>query len=312
MVFLIKVPKGELMRTICSTALVSACAMRFVAASAVFAVALCFSAVGVQAASAPLAGNTIYLGGQRAKELKMPVVAFDHAAHAKANACGSCHAADPGVEKNSAGLPVNIMQTPVFSAFAGMNSSDPAARKEAFHAACATCHAQKGAGPSLAQCRRLPHHCRCRKAARSKALQAADGRLPAPAASDLRRVPRKGAAGLAPGAILAENDPQRCVTCHHAKDFSPTLPPNIDSCRTCHESGPGSALAAKDAAYTPPPLRAAAHEVCMKCHASLAEQKLPHGPVDCATCHDKARFEALPRFEASPSIMTMDRPTAWC
>ena len=97
MVFLIKVPKGELMRTICSTALVSACAMRFVAASAVFAVALCFSAVGVLAASAPLAGNTIYLGGQRAKELKMPVVAFDHAAHAKANACASCHAADPGV-----------------------------------------------------------------------------------------------------------------------------------------------------------------------------------------------------------------------
>ena len=97
MVFLIKVPKGELMRTICSTALVSACAMRFVAASALVAAALCFSAVGVQAASAPLAGNTIYLGGQRAKELKMPVVAFDHAAHAKANACASCHAANPGV-----------------------------------------------------------------------------------------------------------------------------------------------------------------------------------------------------------------------
>ncbi len=309
MVFLIKVPKGELMRTICSTALVSACAMRFVAASALVAAALCFSAVGVQAASAPLAGNTIYLGGQRAKELKMPVVAFDHAAHAKANACASCHAANPGVEKNSAGLPVNIMQTPVFSAFAGVNSSDPAARKEAFHAACATCHAQKGAGPSLAQCRD------CHTIADAAKLPAQKPYKPQMDASLHQRhltsgaFPVKAQPGLAPGAILAENDPQRCVTCHHAKDFSPTLPPNIDSCRTCHESGPGSALATRDAAYTPPPLRAAAHEVCMKCHASLAEQKLPHGPVDCATCHDKARFEALPRFEASPSIMTMDRPT---
>ena len=309
MVFLIKVPKGELMRTVYSTALVSACAMRFMAAGALVAAALCFSAAGVQAASAPLAGNTIYLGGQRAKELKMPVVAFDHAAHAKANACASCHAADPGVEKNSAGLPVNILQTPVFSAFAGVNSSDPDVRKAAFHAACTSCHAQKGAGPALAQCRD------CHSLADAAHLPAQKPFKPQMDASLHQRhltsgaFPVKTQPGLAPGAILVENDPQRCVTCHHAKDFSPTLPPAIDSCRTCHESGPGSALATRDAAYAPPPLRAAAHEVCMKCHASLAEQKLPHGPVDCATCHDRARFEALPRFEASPSIMTMDRPT---
>lgn len=309
MVFLIKVPKGELMRTINSTAHVFACAMRFVAASALLATVLCFSAAGVQAASAPLSGNTIYLGGQRAKELKMPVVAFDHAAHAKANACASCHAADPNVEKNSAGLPINIMQTPVFSAFAGVNSSNPDVRKEAFHAACISCHAQKGAGPALAQCRD------CHSVADAARLPAQKPFKPQMDASLHQRhllsgaFPVKAQPGLAPGAILAENDPQRCVACHHAKDFSPTLPPTVDSCRTCHESGPGSALATRDSAYTPPPLRAAAHEVCMKCHASLAEQKLPHGPVDCATCHDKARFEALPRFEASPSIMTMDRPT---
>lgn len=110
------------------------------AASALCAVALCFAAPAVMAAeSAPLAGNVVYLGGQHVKELKMPVVAFDHAAHAKANACASCHAAAPGVEKNSAGLPVNIMQTPVFSAFAGVASSDKDERKVAFHAACASC-----------------------------------------------------------------------------------------------------------------------------------------------------------------------------
>ena len=132
------------MRTTHTTALISACAMRFMAVSAVFAVMLCFSAAGARAASAPFAGDTIYLGGERSKQLKMPVVAFDHAAHAKVNACASCHAADPAVEKNSAGLPISIMETPVFSAFAGMNSADPDARKAAFHTACASCHAAKG------------------------------------------------------------------------------------------------------------------------------------------------------------------------
>ena len=279
------------------------------AASALCAVALCFAAPAVKAAdSAPLAGNVVYLGGQRAKELKMPVVAFDHAAHAKANACASCHASAPGVEKNSAGLPVNIMQTPVFSAFAGVVSSDKDDRKVAFHAACATCHAQKG-GPSLAQCRS------CHSVDDTAKLPTQKPYKPQMDASLHQRhltsgaFPAKPQAGLAAGAIMAENDPQRCVACHHAKGFAPDLPPTVDSCRTCHASGPGTALATKDAAFTPPPLRAAAHEVCMKCHASLAEQKQPHGPVDCATCHDKARFEALPRFEASPSIMTMDRPT---
>ena len=309
MVFSIKVPKGELMRTTCSTARVSACVGRFMAASALCAVALCFAAPAAMAAeSAPLAGNIVYLGGQHVKELKMPVVAFDHAAHAKANACASCHAAAPGVEKNSAGLPVNIMQTPVFSAFAGVASSDKDERKVAFHAACASCHAQKG-GPSLAQCRS------CHSVDDTAKLPTQKPFKPQMDASLHQRhltsgaFPAKPQAGLAAGAIMAENDPQRCVACHHAKGFAPDLPPTVDSCRTCHASGPGTALATRDAAFTPPPLRAAAHEVCMKCHASLAEQKQPHGPVDCATCHDKARFEALPRFEASPSIMTMDRPT---
>ena len=308
--FQIKVPKGELMQTTFSTASIYACATRLAVACALLAAALGCSASGVLAAeSAPLAGNVIYLGGQRARELKMPVVAFDHAAHAKANACVSCHAADPGVEKNSAGLPVNIMQTPVFSAFAGVASSDQAERKLAFHAACASCHAQKGAGPAQAQCRT------CHSVADGAQLPAQKPFKPQMDASLHQRhltsgaFPAKPPKGLAEGAILAENDPQRCVACHHAKDFSPMLPPTVDACRTCHASGPGSALAVKDAVYTPPPLRAAAHEVCMKCHVSLMEQKQPHGPVDCATCHDKARFDALPRFEASPAIMTMDRPT---
>ena len=70
MVFSIKVPKGELMRTTCSTARVSACVGRFMAASALCAVALCFAAPAVMAAeSAPLAGNVVYLGGQHVKEL---------------------------------------------------------------------------------------------------------------------------------------------------------------------------------------------------------------------------------------------------
>ena len=297
------------MRTTHTTAQISACAMRCMAVSAVFAVTLCFFAAGVQAASAPFAGDTIYLGGERAKQLKMPVVAFDHAAHAKVNACASCHAADPKVEKNRAGLPISIMETPVFSAFAGMNSADPDTRKAAFHTACASCHAAKGAGPAQAQCRT------CHSVADASQLPVQKPFKPQMDASLHQRHLTSGAfaakpgAGLAAGAILADNDPQRCVSCHHAKDFSPTLPPTIDSCRTCHESGPGTALATKDALFTPPPLRAAAHEVCMKCHVAQAEQKLAHGPVDCATCHDKARFEALPRFETSPSIMTMDRPT---
>ena len=265
---------------------------------------LAFGVARAAEPAAPFAGNVIYLGGQRAGQLKMPVVAFDHAAHAKANQCGSCHAVDPGVEKNSAGLPVSIMQTPVFSAFAGINSEDPAQRKAAFHAACVSCHTRQGVGPAAAQCRT------CHSVADKAQLPAAKPFKPQMDAS-LHQIhltsgafPAKPPHGVAAGAILAENDQQRCVVCHHAKDFSPLLPPTVDSCRSCHESGPGSALATKDAMFTPPPLRAAAHEVCLKCHASLAEQKQPHGPLDCATCHDKAKFEALPRFSADPAIMT--------
>ena len=169
------------------------------AVCALLAVVLCFAAPDVRAGeSAPLAGNVVYLGGQRAKELKMPVVAFDHAAHAKANACASCHAAAPGVEKNSAGLPVNIMQTPVFSAFAGVASSDKDERKMAFHAACATCHAQKGVGPSLAQCRNC-HSVDDTAQLPVQALQAANGRLAAPAASDLRGLSGQAAGGAGCG-----------------------------------------------------------------------------------------------------------------
>ena len=288
-----------------SRALLSVSAFVLLAATAVG----CPAFGGEGPRPAPFAGDVIYLGGERVKDLKMPVVAFDHAAHARKNDCASCHSAAPDVEKNSAGLPENIMQTPVFSAFAGMNSAAPSARKLAFHAACASCHARKGAGPAPAQCRA------CHSVADAAQLPAGKPFKPQMDASLHQRHLTSGAFpaipghGLAPGAILAENDAQRCVACHHSKNFDKKLPPNVDSCRSCHESGPGTGLALADLAYTLPPLRAAAHEVCMKCHAALAELKQPHGPLDCATCHDKNRFEALPRFEASPSIMTMDRPT---
>jgi len=70
MVFQIKVPKGELMRTTFSTASIYAYAMRLAVACALSAAALGCSASGALAAEpAPLAGNVIYLGGQRVREL---------------------------------------------------------------------------------------------------------------------------------------------------------------------------------------------------------------------------------------------------
>jgi hypothetical protein len=56
-------------------------------------------------------------------------------------------------------------------------------------------------------------------------------------------------------------------------------------------------------------MRVAGHENCLSCHAKNAAGKKAHGPLHCANCHDKTRFEALPNLTRNPSILTMERPT---
>ena len=252
-------------------------------------------------------GEVVFLGGTRAKDLHLPVVAFDHAAHAKDIECSRCHVVQKS--ENNGNMPRDIAEKPAFSGFNGILTSDPEQRKRAYHAACVNCHTEKGSSPALAQCRT------CHTRGNTALLPGDSPFKPVMDVSLHRRhllsdaFPAKPGKDLAPGAIMAENDPQRCAACHHPPLFNKDLSPELDACRACHQSGPGSGVSLRKDWPTPPHLRMAAHETCLRCHAELATQKKAHGPLDCDSCHNKERFEALPRIEGNPSLLTMDRPT---
>lgn len=281
---------------------------RFVLLAAVLlpvlaAAAAAQSAQPKAAAPAPLAGDVVFLGGERAAQLTMPATAFDHARHARQLPCADCHKAQGGEARPA----------PAFKTFADIREDTPSGRKNAYHDACASCHAERSVegkrGPALGQCRA------CHTVADPAALPRGGVFKPAFSASLHEKhllsgdFPAAPAQGLEPTAILADNSPERCRACHHAPRHAKDQPPRTDSCRACHVSGPGTGTLAPTDEGAPPSLRVAGHAACLSCHTRKAEAKKAHGPTDCSGCHDKARFLARPRLPADPSLLTMQRPT---
>lgn len=266
---------------------------------------------GGKASGSPASGSGIVImdadayGGKR----EMPLVSFDHDRHYRAvkedgKTCFACH------EEAPAGAMAD------FGVVANTGGKEGSARKNAFHDTCIGCHSEKGflsrSGPDAPECRAC-HTGAAKpdifKPAFDKALHYTHLNSTQDTTPALRV---KSLSGLESGAILSKTAEANCVTCHHLVMGLGQETAEPDKCGYCHDPGAaGGALntAVKD--MNRPLLDAAEHKRCLNCHVqNLDALGEAVGPIECAGCHDAARWAGYRRKAPQDATIYVKQPAA--
>lgn len=209
---------------------------------------------------------------------EMPPVFFLHDQHTEAlkgQDCATCHVRETDDSR-------------LKFAFKKVDGAGEKSDMDFFHANCIGCHgeiAAKGtkSGPTESQCR-LCH---------VTSPEFAGNRQPIAFDRSLHHRHEKNPR-IRP---IAATDTDNCSACHHDYDAAAKKTVfkkgNEGSCAYCHGK-PGKEPAR--------PMKAAAHDACVVCHAATTGENQKSGPLTCSGCHDASQQARIEKVEAPPRL----------